>query len=188
MAPPSVNETNVPYKFDAPVTITGATGTAFRFVGATAGGAPASGQFNAGDVATDLTGAFWFCSTAGVPGTWVQIGSGVYLPLTGGGTVTGNLTVTTGAVDISTAGQGLKVAEGSNAKQGLATANSTTAVVVANTSVTANSRIFLSNQAGAGANIGALYVSATSVGTSFSFKSTGTADTSVVAYEIIEPG
>jgi len=45
--------------------------------------------------------------------------------------------------DIASAGQGLKVAEGSNAKQGTAVLNGTTAVVVGNTSVTANSRIFL---------------------------------------------
>jgi hypothetical protein len=75
MAAPANQETNVPYLFNAPLTVTGLTNTAFRFVGATSGGAPTSPgstQFAAGDVAVDLTGNWWVCSTAGVPGTWVN--------------------------------------------------------------------------------------------------------------------
>ncbi len=90
-------------------------------------------------------------------------------------------------LDIAVAGQGLRVAEGSNAKQGTLTLNGVTAVVVSNTSVTANSRIFLTIQLGAG-TIGSPYVSARSAGTSFSVKSTIAGDTSTCAYEIFEPG
>lgn len=95
--------------------------------------------------------------------------------------------ITGRSVDIATAGFGLKVAEGSNAKQGTLTLNGTTAVVVANTSVTANSRIFLTNQTGTG-TVGAPYISARVAATSFSVKSTVAGDTGTVAYFITEPG
>ena len=128
-----------------------------------------------------------------------------YLPLTGG-TVSGNLVVTGtvstqslnaviasgnlnaqfGSVDVQSAGAGLKVSEGSNAKQGTATLTAGT-VVVANTSVTASSRIFLTGQT-PGGTPGALNVSARTAGTSFTVTSTSGADTSTFAYEIFEPG
>jgi hypothetical protein len=92
-----------------------------------------------------------------------------------------------GPIDVSGAGNGIKIAEGSNAKQGTLTLNGTTAVVVSNTSVTANSRIFLTTNLGAG-TVGAPYVSARTPGTSFSVKSTIAGDTSTVAYFITEPG
>ena len=102
--------------------------------------------------------------------------------------MTGNaVAIATGNLDVSSAGFGLKIAEGSNAKQGTATLNGTTAVVVGNTSVTANSRIFLTVNT-PGGTVGSPYVSATSVGTSFSIKSTQIGDTSTVAWLITEPG
>lgn len=80
---------------------------------------------------------------------------------------------------------GLTVKEGSNAKQGIATLAAGT-VTVANTSVTANSRIFLTGQDN---NVtGALRVSARTAGTSFVITSSVAGDTGVVAYEIFEPG
>lgn len=93
-----------------------------------------------------------------------------------------------GSVDVSTIGQGIQVAEGSNAKQGTVTLNGTVAVVVANSSVTATSRIFLTVQAPGGVTPGAPYVSARTAGTSFSVKSTIASDNSVVAFEIFEAG
>lgn len=90
-----------------------------------------------------------------------------------------------GYIDINTAGQGLRVAEGSNAKQGVATLVAGT-VTVANTTVTATSRIFLTPQDNNTA--GALRVSARSAGTSFTITSSNSADTGVVAYEIFEVG
>ncbi len=89
--------------------------------------------------------------------------------------------------DVASAGQGMKVAEGSNAKQGTAVLNGTTAVVLANTSVTASSRIFLTINV-PGGTPGSPYVSALSAGASFSITSTGASDSSAVAYEIFEPG
>jgi hypothetical protein len=87
---------------------------------------------------------------------------------------------------------GLKVKEGSNAKQGIATLVAGV-VAVANTSVTANSRIFLQRQTDGG-TVAASYSITRTAGTSFTITAkdgTGanqTADTSVIAYEIFEPG
>ena len=82
---------------------------------------------------------------------------------------------------------GLRVSEGSNAKQGIAVLVAGT-VVVANTSVTANSRIFLTAQ-----NLGtvtapsALCISARTPATSFTILASQNTDTSTIAYEIFEP-
>lgn len=55
---------------------TGLTGAAnvSRYVGATTGGAPASGTFQVGDMIVDRTGSLWVCTVAGSPGTWAQVG------------------------------------------------------------------------------------------------------------------
>lgn len=90
------------------------------------------------------------------------------------------------AVDVSGAGFGLQVKEGANCKQGIATLVAGT-VTVANTAVTANSRIMLTTQT-PGGTAGFLVVSARVAGTSFTILSSNAADTSVVAYEIFEPG
>jgi Pectate lyase superfamily protein len=89
-------------------------------------------------------------------------------------------------LDVNVAGFGLAVKEGSNCKQGVATLVAGT-VTVANTAVTATSRIFLTAQS-PGGTAGFLTVSARTAGTSFTILSSNVADTSVVAYEIIEPG
>jgi hypothetical protein len=67
---------------------------------------------------------------------------------------------------------------------GTATANNATAVVVANTSVTANSVIILTVRTATGANAGEAVVSAVVPGVSFSIES-GAADTSVYNYLIL---
>lgn len=89
-------------------------------------------------------------------------------------------------LDVNTVGRGLRVAEGTNAKQGTAVLVAGV-VTVANTSVTANSRIF-TGCAVPGGTPGGLFVSAITAGTGFTIKSTSGGDTSTVAYEIIEPG
>lgn len=127
------------------------------------------------------------------------------LPLSGGTltgplSVAGNITssglfslVSTGAVfaqggsvDVQAVGSGLKVAEGSNAKQGTFTLTGGTSQAVPNTSVTANSRIFLGEQL-AGGTPGLIGVASRSAGTSFTVSCVAT-DTSTYAYEIFEPG
>lgn len=80
----------------------------------------------------------------------------------------------------------LKVVESTNGSMGVATLVNGT-VTVANTRVTANSRIFLSVQTPGGTPGAALRVSARTPGTSFAI-STAAGDTSVVAWLIVEPG
>lgn len=115
---------------------------------------------------------------------------------TAGGTINGgnlglagSLNVTLGNVDVSFAGLGLKVAEGSNAKQGTFVLSGAATTVVANTSVTATSRIFLTCQTlGTVTAASTLAVSARSAGTSFTVTPSQATDTSTIAFEIFEPG
>ena len=89
-----------------------------------------------------------------------------------------------GSVNVNTAGKGLAVAEGSNAKQGVVTLSSGIGVV-ANNSVTANSRI---HYAGQDTNVtGFLNITARSTGSGFTITSSVLSDSGVVAYEIFEP-
>ncbi len=80
---------------------------------------------------------------------------------------------------------GMQVREGANAKQGLAVLVGGT-VVVANTSVSNDSRIFLTTQV-PGGTPGFLRVSTRTPGVSFTILSSSGTDTSTVAYEIFEP-
>lgn len=96
-----------------------------------------------------------------------------------------NVLATNDDFAIKTAGKGLKVQEGSNAKMGTAVLAGGT-VVVTNTSVTANSRIFLTNNA-PGGTPGWLRVSARTAGTSFTILSSSNTDTSTIAWMIVEP-
>lgn len=84
------------------------------------------------------------------------------------------------------AGEGLRVTEGTNLFMGVATLVAG-AVTVANTSVTANSRIFYNIQS-PGGTPGFLHISARVAGTSFTITSSSGTDTSVVAWTIVEPG
>lgn len=86
---------------------------------------------------------------------------------------------------VQAATNGFRASESANEKQGVATLVAGTKVV-SNTSITANSRIFLTAQE-TGLFTGSLRVSARSVGTSFTILSTVLTDTAVVAYEIFEP-
>lgn len=83
---------------------------------------------------------------------------------------------------------GVKVTEGANARMGVATMT-LGIVTVANTRVTANSRIFLTGQntGGGAATWGDIGVSSRSVGVSFTIASSSSTDTRQVAWEIKEP-
>lgn len=98
---------------------------------------------------------------------------------------TGNIVAAAGNIAVNVAGRGLRVKEGSNAKQGTATLVAGS-VVVSNTSVTANSRILLTSNVDGGTP-GWLRVSARNAGVSFTITSSSSADTSTVAYQIFEP-
>lgn len=95
------------------------------------------------------------------------------------------LDVTTADLYVATAGRGLRVAEGSNAKAGTAVLVAG-AVTVSNTAVTANSRIQLTSNVDGGTP-GFLRVSARTAATSFTITSSSGTDTSTVAYLIVEP-
>lgn len=86
---------------------------------------------------------------------------------------------------IRTAGRGLQVKEGANAKMG-SVALVAGAATVATTAVTANSRILVTSQVDGGAP-GFLRVSARVAGTSFTITSSSGTDTSTVAWFIVEP-
>ena len=96
-----------------------------------------------------------------------------------------NILATDDDLAIRTAGKGLQVAEGSNAKMGTATLSGG-AATVSTTAVTANSRIFLTSQSDGGTP-GFLRVSARTAATSFTITSSSGSDTSVVAWMIVEP-
>jgi len=99
----------------------------------------------------------------------------------------GLLSVLTADLLVSTVGKGMRIKEGSNAKMGTATLVGGT-VTVANTSVTANSRIQLTVQSlGTVTAPKAVAVTARTAGTSFTITSADATDTSVVAYELVEP-
>lgn len=97
---------------------------------------------------------------------------------------TGDVNSSTGNVLISTLGKGLQVKTGVNSKIGTAVLVAGT-VTVANTSVTANSLIFLTSQVNGGTP-GFLRITAKTAATSFVITSSNAADTSTVAWNIIE--
>ena len=98
----------------------------------------------------------------------------------------GNVYVTNCDLVLQNISSGIRVAEGTNAKQGVATMSGGT-VTVNTTSVTANSRIFLTIQDPNSGTPGYLWISARTPGTSFTIQSSSIIDTSIVAYEIFEP-
>lgn len=96
-----------------------------------------------------------------------------------------NVSVVAGNLAVSTAGKGLQIKEGSNAKMGVATLVAGT-VTVNTTAVTANSRIFLTHQNNSGTP-GFVSVTAKTASTSFTITSASATDTSDIAWIIVEP-
>lgn len=98
----------------------------------------------------------------------------------------GNITATNGNLVLGTAGNKLVIATGSNASVGTSAAMTSGTVTVANTSVTANSQIFVQPAVlGTVTSPQAGYVSAKSAGVSFTITSAGGTDTSTWNYWII---
>ncbi len=142
--------------------------------------------YSAEDTTNASYGALTVVGGDSVRFTCSRLGSGTFLPFvvqTGGSE---RLRVDTdGNLLIQTVGTGLRVKEGSNAKMGTATLVAGT-VTVNTTAVTANSRIFLTQQTLSG-TAGSVYVSARTAGTSFTITSTNAANTAAVAWMIVEP-
>lgn len=98
---------------------------------------------------------------------------------------TGDIQTDQGSIGTATAGYGLTIKTGTNAKMGTATLVAGT-VTIANTSVTSNSHILVYHMTQAGTP-GWLRVSAKTAGTSFVITSSSNTDTSLVGYQIVEP-
>jgi hypothetical protein len=132
---------------------------------------------------------FWFKSINGSGGArfdW-YVGSSSPLrifSLDFAGNVLGDAT-NGGDWKIQRLGKTLCIKEGTNAKMGVATLVAGT-VTVSTTAVTANSRIFLCHQNSAGTR-GSVAVTTITAGTSFVITSTNAADTSTIAWFILEP-
>lgn len=90
-----------------------------------------------------------------------------------------------GNVNAITAGKGLTVKGGSNARIGTS-ALTAGSVVVANTSVTASTVILLTSQADGGSP-GFVRVSTRTAGTSFTITSSSGTDTSTIGWLLVEP-
>lgn len=124
-------------------------------------------------------------------GALTTAGSSANLTIGGSATVngsitstTGNITSTAGDVIISTAGKGLQIKGGSNAKIGTSVLVGGT-VTVSTTAITANSVVFLTVQV-TGGTTGNLSIGTVTAGTSFIINSTSAIDTSTVGWIIIE--
>ncbi|MFF3416820.1 hypothetical protein ACFYW9_19285 [Streptomyces sp. NPDC002698] len=97
----------------------------------------------------------------------------------------GDLHALSGNIGAYSAGYGIRIREGSNCKMGLTTLVAGT-VTVNTTAVGANSRIMLTIQTASG-SVGSVYVNNRTAGSSFVIKSTNAADTSTVAWVILDP-
>lgn len=97
----------------------------------------------------------------------------------------GDVVVATSDLVVATAGKGLQVKEGANAKMGRSTLVGG-AVTVETTAVTATSEIFVTSQVDGGTP-GWLRVSARNAGQDFTITSSSGTDTSTVAWIIVEP-
>lgn len=114
------------------------------------------------------------------------LSQGGSINLTAGlGTTRGRIRVNGSNLYITEIGTGLAIAEGLDAKMGVATLAAGT-VTVANASVTAQSRIFLTIQSANGGTVGQIYINGISPGVGFTIASTSILDTSIIAYQIIE--
>jgi hypothetical protein len=119
-------------------------------------------------------------------------GAGV-LHITSGGTTDvatilgtdGTYTAISGNLICSTAGKGLQLKGGSNAKIGTGTLSSGT-VTISNTAVTANSQVQVTDTGSSITNVGSLQVSSQTAGTGFTVNSTNVLDTSTFNYTITE--
>jgi hypothetical protein len=106
----------------------------------------------------------------------------------------GDYTATTGNIILATAGKGVQIKEGSNARMGTATLVSGT-VTISNTSITANTRIFLSRYSvNSSTALGLLSVGTVTASTSFVINSlkeadatVQTNDVSIVHWILVEP-
>jgi hypothetical protein len=161
--------------------------------GGLTGGAPRTVNFGSasnlvencsGNVSFGSGFAFTSSNVTSQPAQWIFEGPLIGDTALDTQTVPNKLSVTAN-LSVPNVGNGLRVAEGTDAKQGTATLVGGT-VTVSNTNVTSSSRVFI-GQAVPKGTVGACFVSSMTAGTGFTIKSTSSTDISTVAYEIFEP-
>lgn len=141
-----------------------------------------TGFSSAGVISGPLTVTGLLTTQAGQTNSGGVITSSSAINTTGLQSITSN-----GNFDANFIGGGFRAAEGSNAKQGIATLAAGT-VTVANTSVTASSRIFVTCQILGTVTVASAFDTPRTAGTSFTIHASQATDTSTVAWEIFEPG
>lgn len=101
---------------------------------------------------------------------------------------TGSITLSNSDLDIKTVGKGFRIKEGTNAKQGYSDNMISGFVTISNTSITNDSRIFVS-RIGNGdiGSAGSPFIVGQTTGVGFTVKSTNINDTARVAFIIFEP-
>jgi hypothetical protein len=102
----------------------------------------------------------------------------------------GDVKVQSGQLSVETAGKGLSIKEGANAKMGITgtfPTGSPNTVTVSTTAVTANSRIFLTAQSDPAGVNAAMTIASVTAGTSFDIRASNTAFNGTVAWMIVEP-
>jgi hypothetical protein len=150
----------------------GADGAVYRSAGTlrlVVDGTPASG---------DMPGRWEFATTPAGSATPVT-----RLVITNAGNLEGDAT-NGGDLAFNRLGKGLKIKEGANARMGLATLVAGT-VTVANTSITATTRIFYAVETTGG--VQGFLSTTRNAGTDFTINSTSVAETSTVAWMLVEP-
>lgn len=135
--------------------------------------------------------AGFYCGGAGGIALMAD-GTGTFRVSTGGLTerfkidASGNIT-TVGNVTLTDVGTGISIKEGTNATMGVSTLSAGT-VTVTTTKVTANSRIMITIQSlGTVGTPKSIAVTARSAGSNFTITSEDVTDTSIIAWQIIEP-
>lgn len=101
-------------------------------------------------------------------------------------TITNNFAIrSTGNIALTTAGNGLYIKQGTNATCGRGTLIGGT-LVVSTTKATSTSEIFITDRGGTVTNLGTIYISSVSSGTSFTVTSSNVLDVSTFSWFIIE--
>jgi hypothetical protein len=162
-------------------TVTGATVVTGALTQATGAIILNNGATDNDFTAKKLTSGNWLAYDAG---TDALLANAATVGVTGATTVTGALTAT-GNIATNTAGSGLQIKEGSNARMGTSTLSGGT-IAVANTSVATGDRIFIQRVSGTSAEFGHLSYTISN-GVSFTINSTDAQDDSVVNWLIVKP-
>lgn len=163
---------------------------------------PVNGSFGLIGASTSYKGSSWISNaiSTGIS-LFGSADTGFYTKANGkiqfvtpiGGTPTDTISIDdgdffadSGNIIVSSAGKGINIKSGANARAVTGTLNGTTNVTVNNTSITANSKVNCFSDGAAGIAQGAIVVVSKSVGTNFIVKSTSASDTSTFACLITE--